>query len=315
MTARPGGAGASSATAAPAALRALLAGIVDYAGLFPPAALDMPAAGANYAAYRAGADRWALGRFVVPASRLGEFEREAAPRLPKTADTAAWRLSALLGAPTDDDLAAVRDFNRRHADPRAGHAVVDTLEAKASTPDEVARLAGRTGGDFELYVEIPVAAEPAPLLEAIRDAGARAKVRTGGVTADAFPPAAQLARFVAACARTCVPFKATAGLHHPLRASYRLTYAADSASATMYGFLNVFLAAALLRAGMPEGELPALLEESRPDAFHFDAGEARWRDWRANRDILAETRAGCAIAFGSCSFEEPIGELRKMGLL
>ena len=116
------------------------------------------------------------------------------------------------------------------------------------------------------------------------------------VTADAFPPAAQLARFVAACARTCVPFKATAGLHHPLRASYRLTYAADSASATMYGFL-------------------ALLEESRPDAFHFDAGEARWRDWRANRDILAETRAGCAIAFGSCSFEEPIGELRKMGLL
>jgi hypothetical protein len=49
--------------------RALMHGIVDYAGLFPPASLDMPKTVANYARYRSGEDRWALGRLVVPLKR------------------------------------------------------------------------------------------------------------------------------------------------------------------------------------------------------------------------------------------------------
>ena len=58
-------------------LRILLRGLIDYAGLFPPASLDMADAVRNYAAYREGEHAWALGRFVVPAARLEEFERVA----------------------------------------------------------------------------------------------------------------------------------------------------------------------------------------------------------------------------------------------
>ena len=51
-------------------------GLIDYAGLFPPAALAMDDAVGRYARPTgAGRDAWMLGRFIVPASRLGEFEQ------------------------------------------------------------------------------------------------------------------------------------------------------------------------------------------------------------------------------------------------
>src|SRR5436309_1541360 len=55
-----------------ASLTALMTGLVDYAGLFPPAQLSMADAAANYLQYRASGDAWMLGRFVCPAPRLGE---------------------------------------------------------------------------------------------------------------------------------------------------------------------------------------------------------------------------------------------------
>ena len=101
-------------------------------------------------------------------------------------------------------------------------------------------------------------------LAAVRRLGGRAKVRTGGVTRDAFPTTSDLIRFLRRCVRAGLPFKATAGLHHPLRAEYRLTYAPDSPAGVMFGFLNLFLATAFLRAGMEETEAARLLEERSP---------------------------------------------------
>ena len=66
-------------------LRALLHHVVDYAGLFPPAKLDMQPTVDNYAAALAGADQWMLGRLIVPVKRLDEFEACAAAHLPTAA--------------------------------------------------------------------------------------------------------------------------------------------------------------------------------------------------------------------------------------
>src|SRR5262245_38924762 len=55
------------------ALRALLGGIIDYAGLFPPAQLPLEEAIRNYARYRTEPESWMLGRFVIPATRLKEL--------------------------------------------------------------------------------------------------------------------------------------------------------------------------------------------------------------------------------------------------
>jgi hypothetical protein len=290
-----------------AALRTLLAGVVDYAGLFPPAALDMEAAVANYARYRTGPDRWALGRFVVNASRLAELEETARPHF---AQGDPWRLSVLGGSEHEIEAELAHGFNRRNA----GRAIIDSAEVRAASPGAIARAVAAYGRVVRLFVEIPIAEDPAAIVAAIGDAGASAKVRTGGVTADAFPTSAQLARFIERCVSAQVPFKATAGLHHPLRASYRLTYAPDSASAPMFGFLNVFGGAALLRAGMPAARLPELLEETDASAFTFDDDGLAWRQWRATPDDVSDTRRLTAMSFGSCSFEEPMGDLRALGL-
>ncbi len=158
-----------------------------------------------------------------------------------------------------------------------------------------------TGANVCTTMEIPI--DDTSAIGHLARAGLRVKIRTGGVTEDAVPSTGQLAAFLIACHAARAPFKATAGLHHPLR------------SAAMHGFLNLFVAAAFVRNGLPEDELPTLLEERSADAFRFDDAGAAWRGRRLTTAQLAESRARFATAFGSCSFDEPVAELTDMGLL
>jgi hypothetical protein len=294
-------------------LRDLLSGLIDYAGLFPPAALDMSTATRKYAEYREGEYRWALGRFIVPVARLDEFEKASEGILPDGGweGDEFWRLSALVGADLSSDLSRIAEFNQK----RAGAAIIDAIEIKAARQADVEDAMRLTPAKITPYFEIPIGDDPTELIKSIAETEARAKVRTGGVTADAFPSTFNLARFVKICAEEDVPFKATAGLHHPLRSINRLTYAPDSASSMMHGFLNVFLAAAFAQSGMDVDRLVELLEEQSPEAFQFDGGGVTWRDEMIVRGQLRNSRNLLAIAFGSCSFEEPIDDLKKLGLL
>lgn len=287
-----------------AALRSLLDGLVDWAGLFPPAALPMRDAVRLYDEYRRGPRAWAFGRFVLPAARLAEFEEHAAA-LPVAG--ARWRLSVLAGPA---DRAAIDAFNVR----QGARAEIDAIEGKASTIAEIEALAPFAAA-FTTYVEIPTATDPEPLIVAIHAHGLRAKVRTGGVTAEAFPAAAQVVRFLAACAAHDVAFKATAGLHHPLPGDYQLTYETGGPSAAMFGFVNVFIAACLLREGAGEAAATELLAERDATAIAFDADGVRWRDHRVPAVRLGELRRRFATSFGSCSFAEPLDELAALGLL
>jgi hypothetical protein len=121
-------------------------------------------------------------------------------------------------------------------------------------------------------------------------------------------------RFLARCIGSNVAFKATAGLHHPWRSEYRLTYAHDAPQGTMFGFLNVLLATAALHAGLPQVEAQALLEERNPCAVRFSDKGARWLERDLPLADLEKARDSMA-AFGSCSFREPITDLRSMSLL
>ena len=235
------------------ALRVLLEGLIDYAGLFPPAALTMQDAVRNYARYREGEYAWALGKFVVPKERVDEVPAE-------------FPLSVL---------------------------GVDEIKT-----DQFDGLAPGT------FVEIT----DGSVLPELKRRGLRAKIRTGGVTEDAFPTAQAVAEFIRACRAAGVPFKATAGLHHPLRCVRPLTYEPNAAVGTMHGFLNLFLAAAL-----PDDAEELLLERD-PEAFAFDDEGVTWRGLRVTVDELREMRR-FATSFGSCSFEEPINDLKELGWL
>jgi hypothetical protein len=288
------------------AVRTLLGGIVDYAGLFPPAALDLPTAVRNYASYLTDADVWMLGRFVIPVARLDELDAAGLPSAPHRP----WHLTALVGSDVEHEVARARAFNALHD----GRAIVDVLEAKASSVDEIRRIAAAVGGGVATFVELPLTGELDSLVVALERAALRAKVRTGGVVADAFPPAALVTRFIRACLRAGVPFKATAGLHHPVRAEYRLTYDASAPTGTMFGYLNVFVAAALMANGLDDGDAVRVLEERDPDAFELTPGAVGWRGHTISGEQAQRFREQVAVSFGSCSFREPVNELRALAL-
>lgn len=286
------------------ARRALLAGIVDYAGLFPPAALDMRAAVRNYATYLGESDRWMLGRFIVPVARLNEFELERRD----VGGHASWPVSALLGVDAVADVDRVRAFNAE----RGSRATVDTLEGKLTTPEDIARVAGAAKPELDLFVEIPLDVDPSDLIAAVRDAGVKAKMRMGGVTAAQIPTAAAVVRFMRACLAAGVPFKATAGLHHPVRAEYRLTYDADAPVGTMFGYLNVFVAAAFLSNGATDDDAIHILGERDPSAFELGDDVIRWRGRTLETSAVQVVRERVATSFGSCSFREPVDELHAI---
>lgn len=292
-------------------VRALLGGVVDYAGLFPPAKLPMSDAVAMYVRHRREPGAWALGRFVVPVARLDELAAAVDAISPDAASRDPWHLSVLAGSDPAADAAAIARFVDRHG----GRFAVDAVEAKASTPSEIDAVRRAFPAPVELYVEVPIASDPSELVRHIGAVGARAKVRTGGVTAEAFPSPAELARFLDACAAERVPFKATAGLHHPLRAVHRLSYEADAPTGVMFGFLNVFLAAAWLHDGMARSDAERLLDERDPSSFTFDERGVTWRGRHIAADRLEWTRREHAISFGSCSFAEPIADLTDLALL
>lgn len=296
------------------AIRTLLRESIDYAGLFPPAGLDMDPAVANYARYRSGAEAWALGRFILPVSRLPEFEL-AQHYLPRSPASPPWRLATLAGSDLAADLQRLAEFNRRHTEPGRAAVVADTVEVKAGSAAAIEEIMRRVPAGLQVYIEVPVDHDPSELIASIGRLGGRAKVRTGGVRSDAFPTTDELMRFIGECVHKQVAFKATAGLHHPLRAEYRLTYDDDSPRGTMFGFLNLLLTAAFLRQGMVQREAARVLEEGSPGAFHFEDGGMRWRDHSLSLEALAAARRQAMTSFGSCSFTEPIADLESLKLL
>lgn len=288
-------------------LHTLLHTIVDYAGLFPPASLSMQAAVANYAAYRNDPHAWMLGRFVVPVSRLDEM-----------ADTARdtwknghpWRLSALIGEDVAGDVARIVAHHNA-----ARGAIVDAVEVKGTSAAAIASIAAAIPREIKTYVEIPVAEEPRPLIAAIAAHKLRAKIRTGGVVPEAFPPAEHVTRFIRECYAASAGFKATAGLHHPLRSLRALTYEANGPRGIMHGFLNVFLTAVLQYNGLTRGDALAIMSaETLADVSFHDDG-VTWKDYSVTLGEIATVRRRFAVAFGSCSFREPVDDLIQLGLL
>lgn len=291
---------------APASARALFASLVDYAGLFPPAALPLQATVAEYARARRAPEAWLLGRLVLPAARLADL----ATLLESEARDGGWPVSALAGSDLAADARDVAAFNAR----RPAGAFVDAIETKATTLVEVEAALAALPADLVRYVELPPGEVTGALLAALRAHGARAKLRTGGVVPAAIPEPADVARFISACATAGVAFKATAGLHHPVRHERPLTYAGDAPRARMHGFLNVFVAAALACSGAAV-DLEAVLREENPSAFRLDQDGVAWRQERVGTAQVAVCREAFAISFGSCSFSEPVEELQALGLI
>ena len=101
----------------------------------------------------------------------------------------------------------------------------------------------------------------------------------------------------------------------PVRGEHPLTYEAHSVRATLHGFLNVFTAGALLATQeVGDAELLALLEETQMAAFELGPEGLRWRDRFLPAASIRASRREFARSFGSCSFTEPIDDLKNAEL-
>jgi len=303
-----------------ASLGALLAHSIDYAGIFPPCSLALEPALQNQARYVRDPDAWMLNNFVLPVEKFDA----AAGSISLFDQKHPLRISALGGksANKDEFLAAlkiaadkIRSFSADHVD------LVSIPQLEMPLPQDVdLKSFGRIGSilkglELQAFWETPVnSAEKTIALLAEHNSSVDGcpfgyKLRTGGVTADAFPTAPQIARALVAAAKTRVPIKFTAGLHHPIR-QFR-----DEVKTKMHGFLNV-LGAALLATehDWDEQQTSEMLEDEDAGSFLFSDDSFAWREWKIATDKI-KVRRQVITSFGSCSFEEPREDLRALNLL
>jgi hypothetical protein len=299
-------------------LHALLAQSIDYAGMFPPCSLALGPALKNQAQYVRASDSWMLSAFVLPIAKfdavsasLSQFEQKHTLRI--SALGAKTENANDFGSALKTTMKTIRSFAARHGD------IVSISQLEMPLPaginaDLLAEAQSITG-ELDAFWETPAdAAEQTIAALAVHHANALArtfgyKLRTGGVTSDAFPRSQQIARALIESAKHEVSIKFTAGLHHPVR-QFR-----DEVKGKMYGFLNV-LGAGVLAAEhqWDEKQTAAMLEDEDTTSFSFADDGFTWREWKIETKHIVERRK-LVTSFGSCSFDEPRQDLRALNLL
>lgn len=282
----------------PLGVPALLAGLVDDAALFPPGNAPMAVAVRDHIRHRQAWYANFVGPFVCSDVHLGDLAAEV-QRLP--ADTQPLRVSLVLpdGA---ESMAAVVEVVA--GTDRLQLAAVEVRLAPDPDLVDAARdvlasmQAARLPVDCVRYIEVPPDATH-DVIPVISLGDARAKLRTGGVEAAAFPSERTVAGFIRTCVDEQVRFKCTAGLHHAVR------HTAPDTGFEHHGFLNVIAAVERAAGGATIGELTGILGERDRGvvvAMVADIGQGggrrRWFD-----------------SFGSCSVAEPLAELITAGMV
>ncbi len=299
-------------------LQALLTRSIDYAGMFPPCSLALEEAQRNQAQYVHSREAWMLNTFVLPVVQfdsakqlLPQFDPLHPLRVsalgPKTENTAAF-LDAL-----EEIEVAIRSLATHNVDLVSVNQLEMWLPQDVDLP--VLNEARSILGNLPAFWEAPAerAQQTITLLAELNSGMDEPtfgfKLRTGGVTPDAFPTSAQIAQALVVPATHQVPIKFTAGLHHPIR-QYR-----EEVRTRMHGFLNV-LGAAILAAEhkWDEKRTAAMLEDENPKSFSFDGEFFAWREWKIDIKRL-NNRRKFVTSFGSCSFDEPREDLRALGFL
>lgn len=165
---------------------------------------------------------------------------------------------------------------------------------------KIAERSGAGGRPIAVFVEpaaLPVRARDLADLTAL---GLAAKFRTGGLTASAFPDQVALGRAICSAVEAGVAFKCTAGLHRAVRAR-------GEDGLEHHGFCNVLVATQRALAGA-ECE------------FVIDALDVREASDLRDELCTLETEETVALrgafsSFGTCSTDEPIADLERLGLL
>jgi len=285
--------------------------------MFPPCSLALEPALQNQAKYVRSPDAWMLNTFVLP---IEQFDT-AKQFLSEFDLSHPWRVAALGPKPANAEpfLDAVEDADAAIGRLSSNVDLVAISHLEMFLPhdvdSDVLQEAKSIIGDLPVFWEAPPerAEQIIALLAELNSDSDLAtfgyKLRTGGVTANAFPTSAQIAGALVTPATHQLPIKFTAGLHHPIR-QFR-----DEVKTKMHGFLNVLGAAVLAAEHQWDAHQAAIvLEDEHSDSFSFTDDFLAWREWKIDVERLRYRRK-FVTSFGSCSFDEPREDLRALNLL
>ncbi|MEV0326497.1 hypothetical protein AB0H63_08595 [Micromonospora echinospora] len=298
-----------------------LAGLVDDAAVFPPGSASLPDALAAHRRHRASWYADLVGPLLVPASALPDLARllDASEQTATGGGDHESRSAGVTGSGSRPaatgrfDVGVIGDVPLDRlgtacvsADPRLRVRQVEAAVARRGEDplpglDELAALAAGHP-DLDVYAEIPLAWGLMNALDQLaeqRSAGLRiaAKFRTGGLAAELFPTPGELATVVCACRDRKLPFKLTAGLHHATR------HLDPETGFTHHGFVNVLAAVGVAAEGAGVKEVTEVLTRTDP------------------RPLLQQVEPGrdearpLWVGFGSCSVQEPLTDLIRLGLV
>lgn len=297
-------------------LDALMSAAIDYAGMFPPAKLALADAVSEYLDLRSGANSWIVDHFVVGSSKLVELEAELRLQASQRDKMPAVTLS-LVGSPLEDGASASKTLDRDIARIQDSTAKVEAYEVKVPSDTHLnsclraIKKSGLLDLDIPVYLEFPWNSDMSDAIyeavSVLEEIGFKA--RTGGTEATAFPTVQHVADFIVNMASLDMPFKFTAGLHEPLR------YDDSELIVTRHGFLNVMLASALaLTQDLNHKEITEVLELTDPKQITFGDEHIQALGFQIEPEDLEDFWQSFG-GFGSCSIEEPIAGLKRLGYL
>lgn len=306
--------------------------IIDYAGLFPPASLELAQAFHNFIFYSQGESKWMLNKFIIPAARLNELSELMAGMkiegtIPFSVLSSGGNTIADFNKTFDADIESMKAFVSLHGELVSIDAVEtrvpkeiieqehedDMLDLMISVSDKLEKALGKT---VPVFYEAALNENHETIIIRVVETIAALnkscgfKLRTGGTEPSAFPSAEVIAFAIISCCEFAVPMKCTAGLHHPIK------HYNDGVKSDMHGFFNIFGAGILAYTNdLDEMEIIEILNDEDPYEFIFSEEGFEYDEIKVTNAEIKAARENFILSYGSCSFDEPIEDLKMLELL
>lgn len=300
-------------------IHAFMYKIIDYAGLFPPAQLDLYPALKNYAEYIRSADDWMMSKFIMPASRLDELTDELMSHFNQQ-----FPLNLSLLTPFfDSDKSRLIQVQENYP----ASVICSGIESMVTDPDmfesryEANRVARMDfENEIQAFYEMPRDAdwstEVKKNVQTLSDLNENYgltdgfKLRCGGIEAALFPSPREISIAINICRDFEIPLKFTAGLHHPVR------HYSSSVKTKMYGFFNIFIGGMLsYKHQLDNDNLEEIIIDEDARNFQFSDIGISWKNLELTHEDISILRSRSLISYGSCSFDEPREDLKELGLV
>jgi hypothetical protein len=298
--------------------------LIDYAGLFPPANLSLSDAIVKYKSHKESKESWMLGPFICSVSQFHELKKH----LHLFSKSEPLQISALSGRydkntfeeEFENDMSEIQYLRKQYPETIVSHyelflpnelislSLLHTISEKTDASDLFTFCEVHVPLASENWEEKWTAAlDLFAVHQQLNGQALGIKLRTGGVTADLFPTPEQLAFLLNACRDQNLPMKFTAGLHHPI------CFYSQDVKINMYGFFNVFIAGMLShQLKLDKETVTQILCDKDASSFTFSEDKLSWQDLSVPSAEIAKLRKNNFLSFGSCSFDEPVDDLRSL---